>query len=116
MIDDEDDDKVQKYTMAQCTHFKTEGRWFYISGSIREPFLKIFKVEEALRLGAGTGPRGPSIGKVLIWPEPIKMYFASDILFYLRRLGREKEMKKAFSDKRIREIQASLMVQQVHTI
>lgn len=110
------DDVPDKHPLDHCTHFKTDGHWFFVSGSIRGHFLKIFKVEEAIRLEGGNGPRGPSIGKVMVFPQPIKLYFASDILHYLSKTGREAELSKAYSPKRIKEIHASLMVQQVHTI
>lgn len=109
-------DIPERHPLDHCTHFKTDGQWFFVSGSIRGQFLKIFEVTEALRLEGGNGPRGPSVGKVMAFPQPIKMYYASDILFYLKKHGRENDMAKAFSGKRIREVQASLMVQQVNTI
>lgn len=109
---------MDNYVLSDCTHFKVENQWFYVSRSVREHFLKIFKPTEAIRLLASNGfrGRGLSAGRVMAYPLPIKIYTAIDILHYLSGSGREEELSKAYSQKRIKEIRATRLIKQVNSI
>ncbi len=95
--------------LTECTHFKVRGQWFFVSAHIKENFIKAFRphIKEALLLN------GESVGSAMWWPEPIKLYYPTDLVKFCMDNDLKEDMAKAFEEEELKNIRAKLLIKQV---
>lgn len=95
--------------LKDCTHFKVKGQWFFISEHIKENFLKAFEsqIKEALLLN------GESVGNTMWWPQPIKLYYATDLAKYCIDNDLKENLEKAFDPEALQRVRVKLLIKQV---
>lgn len=95
--------------LEHCSHFKVRGQWFFVSSHIKENFIKAFKshIKEALLL------QGESVGSAMYWPEPVKLYYPTDLVKFCMDNSLREDLSKAYTEDELKSIRAKLLIKQV---